>query len=268
MCSGTIVLYKRNSDVTEEMMNVVSNDFVKSLTGLYKPAVPSENSELVLIKNRNNAKISVNKGECLVLLDLDNKVIPEISASLFEKNSRSEYSISIHGKTAFDNTELWSYIPANPLASSLFYCMSYVDNLILKKGNSKLANFWLLKKYKRTIISEYREICGDAVAKMDLFDLNQQDLYQLLYQRVLLEKPQVLFIVQPFNRMDMYQRIRVLEYMSKIQKEGISIVILAVSLSDSLQLASRLVLMQNHKIIKVLNSNEFEQAAEYGLIVK
>lgn len=268
MYSGTIVLQKNCSAVTEEMMSIVSRDSVRLLPDLHKPIIPPVFEEAVQIKNTHGVEISVGKGECVVLLDLDNKVIPEITDALFEKGAPKGYSITVGGKPAFKNTALWSYIPANPISSSLFYDMSYVDNLILKKGNSKIANFWLRKKYRKTIIAEYCSICGDAIESRDLYGMSYQKLYQLLYQRILLEKPQVLFVVQPFNRMDMYQRIRVLEYISQIQKEGIAVVLLAVSLSDSLRLASRLILMQNHTIVKELPPDEFETAAEYGLITR
>lgn len=267
MAHGTIILQKNCCDVTEEMMAVVSQDALKSMIGLPKTRPANTVENIIQIKNTGGSLIEVNKGECAVILDLDNKVVPEIKKALFSKR-KTRYSIKICGEDAYKNCLLWSFLPLNSLSTSLFYSMSYVDNLLLKKWNSSYSNFWRKKKYKKAIAAEYRQICGDAIDAPDLYRLSADELIQLIYQRILLEKPKAVFLVQPFFRMDMYQRVKILEYISMLKKQGIAVVILAISLSDSLQVASRLILMQNHKILDIFNSDEFEKAAKYGLVLK
>ncbi|MCR5288378.1 MAG: ATP-binding cassette domain-containing protein [Treponema sp.] len=267
MSYGTIVLEKNCTDVTEEMMSIVCQDAIKSMIGLPKMRLFRTPETVVKINNTYGTTIDVNKGECVVVLDLDNKVIPVIKSTLFSSEN-TEYSIKIYGEDAYKNRSSWSFLPLNASVTSLCYSMSYVDNLLLKKWNSSYSNFWRKKKYRKAIATEYRHICGEVIDAPDLYRLTADELIQLLYQRILLEKPKAVFLVQPFYRMDMYQRVKILEYISLLQKQGIAVVILAISLSDSLQVASRLVIMQNHSILDVFNGDEFEKASKYGLVLK
>ncbi len=267
MYSGTVLFNKEINSVTDDIMTTVSNDFIKSMPRLHKPAAPSHPEELAVITGSNGFHLSVFKGECLVLLDLDNKAVPQISDALFEPYI-SLYRIFIDGKEASRNPRLWSFVPANPVSSSLFPNMSYIDNLTLKNCSRKMPQFWLSKRYRRYVAEEYKKRIGSAVNASTILSLSQRELYELIYRRIEIEHPKILFIVQPFNRMDMYQRIRILEYIADLQRRGITIVILAISLSDSLQVASRLVLLQNHRIEQEFTPDRFDMAAAYGLIVR
>ncbi|AEE16658.1 monosaccharide-transporting ATPase [Treponema brennaborense] len=271
MYAGTVVLNKASAAVTERMMSVVSEDFIKSITGLPRPAAPAA-EPLATIRGKNGFALTVFKGECLVLLDLDNKTIPRIADALFARTPfaarRPEYRVFIDGTEAYRNPLLWSFIPAEPAGRTLFYDLSYIDNLTLKNSSRKLPHFWLFKRYRAHVCGEYRRIVGDVAESGNLYQLGQRELYELIYLRAGLERPKVLFIVQPFIGMGMYQRIRILEYISQLRRAGITVVILAVSLSDSLQAASRLILLQDGRIEKELPPERFDQAASYGLVVR
>ncbi|MDY0244630.1 MAG: hypothetical protein RBQ89_07435, partial [Sphaerochaeta sp.] len=65
--------------------------------------------------------------------------------------------------------------------------------------------------------------------------------------------------VQPFASIDMYQRIELISTYDLLKQRGTTILILAVSLSDTLQIADRLLLCKNGKIERQLLRHEFSQ---------
>ena len=65
--------------------------------------------------------------------------------------------------------------------------------------------------------------------------------YELVYTRILLQKPEVVFCVQPFKGADLAHRIRIWELNERLLENGIAVVILAVNMSDALSLADRVI---------------------------
>ena len=59
--------------------------------------------------------------------------------------------------------------------------------------------------------------------------------------RILLEKPEVVFMVQPFKHAGTPHRMQVWELQTLLLERGISIVILAMNMSDSLTIADRVI---------------------------
>jgi ribose transport system ATP-binding protein len=57
---------------------------------------------------------------------------------------------------------------------------------------------------KTSIQREYYKELGDEVYANDLRKLDKKSLYNLIYYRVHLLNPKILFIVQPFSNADMY----------------------------------------------------------------
>ncbi|MGN0740180.1 MAG: ATP-binding cassette domain-containing protein [Treponema sp.] len=265
--SGTCLLKKQTDIITEEMMETISVDALNSVIKLKneQPFVQTKN-QVAKIES-SFISIDIHSSECLVILDLENKFVQALKDALYEPE-KSDYSVTIAGKSAFKNPLLWSFVPENPCQHSLFYEMSYIDNLVIKSASLKMPGFWRRKKFRNTVIKEYEALCGSAIKKSNLYSLSCNQLYNLIYRRVQFENPKVVFIVQPFSALDMYQRIKVLEYISSLQKQGIAVVILAVSISDSLKLASRLVLIQHQKIIAELKPEDFAKASDFGIIVK
>ena len=65
--------------------------------------------------------------------------------------------------------------------------------------------------------------------------------YDLVYARVLLQKPKVVFCMQPFQGADMELRMRIWNHLERLLDQQAAVVILAVNLADSLSLAQQLI---------------------------
>ena len=74
-------------------------------------------------------------------------------------------------------------------------------------------------------------------------ELSEKQKYQMIYTRVLLQKPKVVFCIQPFKGADLSHRMFVWKMLEMLLDKGIAVVILTMMLSDSLSLADRLLVV-------------------------
>ena len=233
--NGTIVKHLGKTDMKEEIMSEYThtqfeppqniNYYNKDFTEKYLIPESREiafNCEITNYGTIDHINFTVHKGECLVLLDADNTVLDDI---LLYANSKNQGDLSI--------------VEENPRETMLFPHLSYMDNLLFTRGN-KNPEIWRLKRYSQNITYEYYDILGENLNADNLFELSPHDLYNLLYYRIAIENPKVVFLRQPFSGADMFLRNHIIDLMNMLLDKGIAIVILAVSISDSLFIAHRL----------------------------
>lgn len=224
-----------------------NNNF--KITGLYS-------------ENLQNVNFSVNRGECITILGVDNKGIDEIEDILTGKKKHIKGKLKLEDKeiTEFDLrsfvNEKILFIPENPVDEILFYDLSVFENLTFLLSNEEKRK--LLKTIKNDKETKYNNISNikDLVEKENISDLETDKLYDLVYLKVILFKPKVVFITQPFSNADMYLRARIISLINLFKKEGISVIILAVSLSDTLNVSDRLLILEN-KTIKIEYSKDY-----------
>jgi ribose transport system ATP-binding protein len=205
-------------------------------------------------ENLKGLSFSAKKGECITILDMNNRGIQDIAAIINGFRQPESGRIVVGGKeiSLAPGRNLFldgvAYIPENPVQESLFFDISYLENL----------TFMLERKLKRSIIprrvlwgikEEYRSLVGDEIEAEDLWGLEMRSLYNLVYLRLLFYKPKVVFIMQPFSHADMYLRRRIIELINMVKAKGIAVIILAVSISDTLSITDRLLIMEDGKLV-------------------
>jgi ribose transport system ATP-binding protein len=208
-------------------------------------------------ENLKDISFSVRRGECITLLDINNKGIQDIAEILSGGLQPIEGNIILnHKKIDIMNTHNFLvnriiFIPEDPADKMLFYDMSYMENLTFLlmdyKFNQSVANKRVLKNIKE----EYRNIVGEDIEAKDLRNLDKSALYNLVYTRIQLFNPKFVFIMQPFSNADMYLRGRIVELINLLKEKGIGVVILAVSISDTLTVSDRLLIMEDGKILNI-----------------
>lgn len=196
---------------------------------------------------------SVERGECVTILDVNNRGIQELAAIVNGYLRPESGKIFVDGKAIPLKKERnlfldgVAYIPENPVPASLFYNLSYMENL----------TFTIERRLKRSLIpprilngvkEECRSLVGAEVEAEDLWGLEMKSLYNLVYLRILLYKPKAVFIMQPFSHADMYLRGRIIELIKLLKEKGIAVVVLAVSISDTLSITDRLLIMEKGKL--------------------
>lgn len=230
--NGNILKILDNDENLDSSMKIISSSFYKNINFLKDNNV----SKNVVYENKD-FNFKTYASECISILDYDNSII----TSVVNKVKVSK-DIAIINDSALD--------------TMLFKDLSYLDNLCFL-AESKVKNFFFQKKYKKSILKEYSKEIGPCINSLDLYDVSKKDLYALVYYRVLIQKPKVVFCIKPFNNIDMYQRLEIIKLIEKFKENNISIVILTVNLSDSLSTSDRLLICKNNQIIEEYDRKQF-----------
>lgn len=184
---------------------------------------------------------SVQRGECLVIQSLNNRIFHDMQDIAAGERKLSGGTILIEGaEEKIRRNRSIAIVQELPTTSMIFPEMSYLDNLCFGLDH-RLKTVWLKKGIKNSIVQEYGPTLGDEIFDRPIDELSERQKYQLVYLRVLLQKPKIVFCVQPFKGADLSHRKYIWELLEMILKKDIAVVILAVNLADSLSLADRLI---------------------------
>lgn len=209
-----------------------------------------------------NLNFNVRKGECLVIQLLESRIGNEL-LEIFLGKKTLQGSIYINGKkTKLTHNREIAVLQEEPTKSMLFYDMSYMDNLCFTMDH-RIRNLWLGKKIRKNIQSEYETKLGKEVFDKQIEDLTEMEKYDLIYMRIFLQRPQVVFCILPFKGADMIHRIRIWALQEMFLKKGIALVIFAVNMSDTLSLADRVIRIHKHTHITEYLRKDFSKLPSY-----
>lgn len=226
----------------------------------------------VCTENLNHMTFQIAKGECTVLFDLDNTVLSDILKLMngeLRQDSGTillEDTVYSHRKARHALANGVAFIGEDPIQSMLFQDMDYIGNLCFlldKKQNAVHLN----KKIVNHVIREYASDAGQEIFEKDIMNLKPQALYDLIYYRIELSRPKIVFCMQPFAGADMYLRRHLIELINKLKKSGVTVILLAVNIADSLVIADKLILLGKGRFNSEYDSSEFHLFSDQGIIL-
>lgn len=184
---------------------------------------------------------SVHPGECVVLQDVSNRFIPQILEILMGEREAPAGSLWL-GDAPFSSVSdrKTAIIQELPTQTMIFPRMSYFDNLFLTSDHH-LPGLWRKLRMQRRLAQEFR-----AREEKDLFDqsvesLSELEKYDLVYNRILFQKPEVVFCVRPFKGADMELREHIRHLITLLQKKQIAVVLLTTNASEAFGIADRMI---------------------------
>ncbi len=198
----------------------------------------------------SNISFTVNKGECVVLQDLNNHIFDDVLKLLMlDKCNYSGEILVANKKLSKQNRHDVAIIQQEALNTMLFNELSYTDNLFFNI-DKRFKNIWLSNSLQSSILNQLDNENIKKHKYQSIDKLTNQEKYELIYTRVLLQKPKIVVCVQPFMKADMNQRMEIWKLLNNFLNNGISLLILSVNLADTLSLADRLIQVQKGKILK------------------
>jgi len=201
--------------------------------------------------------ITLAAGECVVLQDLNNHILPDLITLFSGRQKPTSGTLLIAGKPfrrALSRDI--AIIQQQPTETMLFPDLSYMDNLCFTLDH-RLPGVWRNPALHAGIRAELEPQLGSAVFDQPVETLTQPQKFELVYTRVLLQRPKVAVCVQPFMGADVEQRMQIWRLMEQLLEKGIAILILAVNLADSLSLADRLVRIRDGRTQAVYARADF-----------
>lgn len=192
-------------------------------------------------KSKVPFRFQVHEGECLVIQCLDNEMYYEIRNAIVNQEMNDESCVRMDNKRVQfrQNIEV-GIIQEFASKTMLFPHLSYMDNLCFNLS-SRMSGVWFRRNIKRSIRMEFQNEISEEVYKTPISELTEKQKYQLVYKRILLQKPKVVFCVQPFQGADLDHRMYIWTLLEGFLNKGIGVVILAVNLADTLSIADRFV---------------------------
>ncbi|AEC02825.1 ATP-binding cassette domain-containing protein [Parasphaerochaeta coccoides] len=264
MLDGTIQKILMKDQMNEDVMTHFSQSFRTAVNDSHRKFVAvdaAEHQDSLICRdlysgNLKNISFTMRAGECVVFMDIDGTAV-ETFMGLCRGTLKSESgTLTIAGKEPSPYDRNTAIIQERPTKNMIFPDMSYIDNLCFLVDN-KVPRFWSNPHVKESIIKEYLPLIGPTIFAPSLHGLPEKALYDLVYCRTLLQSPELVVCMQPFFGVDMYQRVRIIEFLDTYRRKGISVLILALSLSDSLEVADRLLIIQNGSIVESYDRKDF-----------
>lgn len=192
-------------------------------------------------KYLDHFQFSVYKGECLVIQSLDTRMYNEFLEILEKEGGFKDVDMLVEGKKVSDyRTRKIAFMKEEATQTMLFDDLTVRDNICIGLDR-KAPNIWLKKRIQKSVQEEYYRIFGEDIFDCYINELSDEQKTRVIYMRILLEKPEVVFMVQPFKHAGTPHRMQVWELQTLLLERGISIVILAMNMSDSLTIADRVI---------------------------
>ncbi len=257
--NGTILKTVCPSDIltyTSDYRDDVRNDINKKQTVQSAPIFYVHNIYSGSIKNLS---FSVSKGECIVIHTLTAQIYSDI-LNIFSGTKKIEKGEITLDNEPFDGSysRKTAIINENPSFSMLFSDMNYLDNLCFTIDH-KLPEIWTNNQVKKGLKKEFLINNEHISFEKPVEELSIEQKYNLIYHRIILQNPQIVFCLQPFNKADMKLRMHIRNLIKKLFHQKIAVVILAVNLADSLSIANRLIRITQDSHTEVYEQKDFSE---------
>lgn len=208
--------------------------------------------------NIKDLSFTVGNGETIVLFDREHLALTDLFALLEGQAHAEAGTLTINGKIPSTKDRSIVLVPPKSIERLLFNQLSVLDNLLFSSDH-KIRGVWRSRSRRRALGSPLEQLFDLDPDQSVPPELDSAQRLRLVYHRILLQSPTFLCVVQPFTSADMYQRMELIKIFDELKQKGTSILILAVSLSDTLQIADRLLLVKNGRIDFELKRSEFAQ---------
>lgn len=197
--------------------------------------------EKLTLEGMRELSFSIAAGECLVIQDTGDLIThPLLKVLLGESRLESGLLWLGNCPAKFPFGPHVAVIQQSPAQSMLFPQMSYFDNLFLTSDHH-LPNIWRNRRMKHRLAKEYAYRNGVDLFERSIDSLSEKEKYELVYNRVLLQKPTVVFCVRPFKGADMELREHIRKLIQQLQAKKIAVVIMTSNALETIQLADRIV---------------------------
>ncbi len=254
---------------SDEMTDRHIAPYITDWQSLDQKLVPQQESGVLRFQNVYAESLRglwfvLHKGECLTLLDVDNRIAEDIQKLMTGKQVCSHGSITVENKL-YSAERAARYldagvavIPENPVESILFLEHSYMENLTFLLDR-KLGKSLIPGKIYRSVRQEYEPLVGSDIDVQVTRNLPWEKQIELVYRRMHLFRPKILICVKPLTRGDMYCRNKILQLLQEMQRKNTAILIITAHLSDTLDISDRLLVVEGGACTAAYGKNEFGQ---------
>lgn len=263
--NGRIIKVFEHDEMTDaRMAPYITEWFVPKAKNEPESAEGALHFHHICTDNLDDLHFVLHRGECLTLLDMDNRIARDIldllTGALVGQSGRITLEHQLYSpKTISDCLDAGiAIIPKDPVENLLFGQRSYMENLTFF-ADRKLKKSVLPEKIYRSVRKEFAPVIGPALEAPSVEGLPFIEKLALVYYRVQLFNPRVLVCVQPLARGDMFVRMKILTLLRQMMKMGTAVLIITANISDTLEISDRLMVIENGNCAASYEKGEFDQ---------
>lgn len=189
----------------------------------------------------DDLSFDVYAGECLVLQDGSNRVTEALLQVLTGDRLPTAGELWLDNRLCHPagNRDL-AIIQELPGQTMIFPRLSYFDNLFMTSDHH-LPTLWGNKRMQNRLAKEYGSRNGVELFHQAVERLSELEKYDLVYNRILLQRPKVVFCVRPFKGADMELREHIRGLLLQLRKKKIAVVLLTANADETLGIADRVI---------------------------
>lgn len=272
--SDRVVFLKDGTDIkTLWKNNFFRKINMESISGLY--SYGDKNMEdrpfhckekMLQIKNvysdeLTNFSLEAKRGECVVL-KANSLVQKEMIELLLRRKKIVKGEILVEQKSLYDYSkrELYpmkvSLIRAYAIRTMPLYDLSYLDNLVIGV-HRKMGSILISGKIQRSLKEEAYQLLGEKTKTENICTMSQMELYEMIYNKIILLRPALVIIEQPCLEAEYNTRIYIHGLIHQILEKGVTVLITSSTYANYLAIADRIVEVHKKKVIHVYEREDF-----------
>ena len=132
--------------------------------------------------------------------------------------------------------------------------MSYEDNLCLCLDD-KVEHLWRSRKKRKSIA---REVAGREIT-CKVKDLSLEEKYNLVYHKILLQKPEIVFCFFPYRNVDVNMQRFISNFLKRYLSKGIAVVIVTMDVMEGVSIADQILLFAKNESRLIFDREDFER---------
>ena len=193
------------------------------------------------LDSMKNLSFDVYAGECLVLQEGSNRITGPLLQIFTGDKVPEGGQLWLEDRICHPagNRE-FAILQELPSQTMIFPRLSYFDNLFMTSDHH-LPHLWCNKRMQRRLAKEYGARNGVDLFSQPVESLSELEKYDLVYNRILLQKPKVVFCVRPFKGADMELREHVRGLLLQLRKKKIAVVLLTANADEAFGIADRVI---------------------------
>jgi ribose transport system ATP-binding protein len=134
--------------------------------------------------------------------------------------------------------------------------MSYIDNLCFPLER-RSPFLWANSRARNCVRREYEKFLGPDIHEEDISRLSPLSLCDLIYYRVCIFNPKVVFCIEPLSEADQALRKRVMSLIQTLLDRGISVVTISSVMRENLLLSDRAIVVEKGSKTREYSRSDF-----------
>ncbi len=230
--------------------------------------IENTGNKLLELKNINNKSIKninidLNKGEILGISGLVGSGRTEIANVIFGIDKYTGdiimggTKVSIHSPNQAMNMGI-ALIPENRKEQGLILGRSIADNMLLLIVKKIIRGIFKNKKRAQTLLNEYVAKLRIKVSSLEseVSTLSGGNQQKVVLAKWLKTNPEILILDEPTRGIDVGAKFEIYDLLFKLIEQGISIILISSELAEIVHLCTRVVVMNEGRIVGRLQREE------------